>query len=204
MSVRISTLGAVTLASLLLAQMPAHSADTSPQQAGAQQQGSGLQEVTVTATRTGATSAQSTPLALSSGRGDATAFVLVHGAWAGGWCYGRVARLLRQRGFPAFTPTLTGSRQSRHWRLQPQGLSCGGSTSWSPERCWRGHSRAPARYSKPRSAGFRGKSPAGVQGHVAGAAGCHPLRFVNDHFQTMRITTPKHCERHGYRCKRHG
>ena len=35
-------------------------------------------------------------------------FVLVHGAWHGGWCYKRVARLLRQAGHEVYTPTLTG------------------------------------------------------------------------------------------------
>ena len=35
-------------------------------------------------------------------------FVLVHGAWHGGWCYARVAALLRARGHTVFTPTLTG------------------------------------------------------------------------------------------------
>ncbi|HYP11564.1 MAG TPA: alpha/beta fold hydrolase, partial [Xanthobacteraceae bacterium] len=37
-----------------------------------------------------------------------TTFVLVHGAWHGGWCYKRVARLLRQAGHEVYTPTLTG------------------------------------------------------------------------------------------------
>jgi hypothetical protein len=35
-------------------------------------------------------------------------FVLVHGAWHGGWCWKRVATLLRQSGHEVFTPTLTG------------------------------------------------------------------------------------------------
>jgi pimeloyl-ACP methyl ester carboxylesterase len=35
-------------------------------------------------------------------------FVLVHGAWHGGWCYERVAALLRAGGHRVFTPTLTG------------------------------------------------------------------------------------------------
>jgi hypothetical protein len=34
-------------------------------------------------------------------------FVIVHGAWSGGWCYARVAHLLRARGHTVFTPTLT-------------------------------------------------------------------------------------------------
>jgi len=32
----------------------------------------------------------------------------LHGAWCGGWCYARVAALLRARGHTVFTPTLTG------------------------------------------------------------------------------------------------
>jgi pimeloyl-ACP methyl ester carboxylesterase len=35
-------------------------------------------------------------------------FVLVPGAWHGGWCYSRTARLLRDRGHVVFTPTLSG------------------------------------------------------------------------------------------------
>ena len=34
-------------------------------------------------------------------------FVLVHGAWHGGWCFSRVARILRQHGYDVFTPTLS-------------------------------------------------------------------------------------------------
>lgn len=37
-----------------------------------------------------------------------TTFVLVHGAWHGGWCYDEVAALIRAEGHPVFTPTLTG------------------------------------------------------------------------------------------------
>src|ERR1043165_8400945 len=43
-----------------------------------------------------------------------TAFVLVHGAWSGGWCYARVATLLRSRGHAVFTPTLTGQGERAH------------------------------------------------------------------------------------------
>lgn len=35
-------------------------------------------------------------------------FVLVHGAWHGGWCWQRVVPLLRAAGHSVFTPTLTG------------------------------------------------------------------------------------------------
>ena len=35
-------------------------------------------------------------------------FVLVHPAWFGGWCWTRVAPLLRAAGHAVLTPTLTG------------------------------------------------------------------------------------------------
>jgi pimeloyl-ACP methyl ester carboxylesterase len=41
-------------------------------------------------------------------------FVLVHGAWHGGWCWQRVAKLLRARGHDVFTPTLTGVCECSH------------------------------------------------------------------------------------------
>ena len=41
-------------------------------------------------------------------------FVLVHGAWSGGWCYARVVALLRARGHTVFTPTLTGQGERAH------------------------------------------------------------------------------------------
>jgi pimeloyl-ACP methyl ester carboxylesterase len=41
-------------------------------------------------------------------------FVLVHGAWHGGWCYQRVARHLRAKGHDVFTPTLTGLGERSH------------------------------------------------------------------------------------------
>ena len=41
-------------------------------------------------------------------------FVLVHGAWSGGWCYGRVADMLRAEGHRVFTPTLTGQGERSH------------------------------------------------------------------------------------------
>ena len=50
-------------------------------------------------------------------------FVLVHGAWHGGWCWDRVAPLLREAGHEVHAPTLTGrrsahtsSRRSSGWR----------------------------------------------------------------------------------------
>jgi pimeloyl-ACP methyl ester carboxylesterase len=41
-------------------------------------------------------------------------FVLVHGAWHGGWCWRRVADLLQGIGHKVFTPTLTGLGERSH------------------------------------------------------------------------------------------
>jgi pimeloyl-ACP methyl ester carboxylesterase len=41
-------------------------------------------------------------------------FVLVHGAWHGGWCWRRVADLLQAKGHKVFTPTLTGVGDRSH------------------------------------------------------------------------------------------
>jgi len=41
-------------------------------------------------------------------------FVLVHGAWHGGWCWRRVADRLRRDGHAVFTPTLTGLGERSH------------------------------------------------------------------------------------------
>lgn len=41
-------------------------------------------------------------------------FVLVHGAWHGGWCWRRVADLLEARGHKVFAPTLTGLGERSH------------------------------------------------------------------------------------------
>jgi pimeloyl-ACP methyl ester carboxylesterase len=43
-----------------------------------------------------------------------TTFVLVHGAWHGGWCWRRVADLLERRGHKVFAPTLTGLGERSH------------------------------------------------------------------------------------------
>jgi len=43
-----------------------------------------------------------------------TDFVLVHGAWHGGWCYGRVADILRRKGHRVATPTMTGLGERSH------------------------------------------------------------------------------------------
>jgi pimeloyl-ACP methyl ester carboxylesterase len=43
-----------------------------------------------------------------------TTYVLVHGAWGGGWKFARVAERLRKRGHTVFTPTLTGAAERSH------------------------------------------------------------------------------------------
>jgi pimeloyl-ACP methyl ester carboxylesterase len=48
-----------------------------------------------------------------------TTFVLVHGAWHGGWCWDRVAPLLRAAGHEVHAPTLTGLSERAHL-LSPQ------------------------------------------------------------------------------------
>ncbi|HZC56949.1 MAG TPA: alpha/beta hydrolase [Xanthobacteraceae bacterium] len=50
-------------------------------------------------------------------------FVLVHGAWQGGWCWQRVADRLRGNGHKVFTPTLTGLGERSH--LLRQGIDIG-------------------------------------------------------------------------------
>ncbi len=41
-------------------------------------------------------------------------FVLVHGAWHGGWCWRRVADLLEKKGHKVFAPTMTGLGERSH------------------------------------------------------------------------------------------
>ncbi|HXF35408.1 MAG TPA: alpha/beta hydrolase [Candidatus Acidoferrales bacterium] len=50
-------------------------------------------------------------------------FVLVHGAWHGGWCWNRVADRLRARGHRVFAPTLTGLGERSHLLAKDVGLS---------------------------------------------------------------------------------
>jgi pimeloyl-ACP methyl ester carboxylesterase len=42
------------------------------------------------------------------------AFLLVHGAWHGGWCWRRVSDALEKRGHKVFSPTLTGLGERSH------------------------------------------------------------------------------------------
>jgi len=43
-----------------------------------------------------------------------TTYVLVHGAWHGGWCWKKVTPLLRTSGHDVYTPTLTGLGERAH------------------------------------------------------------------------------------------
>jgi len=52
--------------------------------------------------------------AAASAQGAGQTFVLVHGAWHGGWCWSRVADRLRAAGHRVFTPTQTGLGERRH------------------------------------------------------------------------------------------
>ena len=49
-------------------------------------------------------------------------FVLIHGAWNGGWCWKRVAPLLRAVGHDVHTPTLTGLGERVHLATPEVGL----------------------------------------------------------------------------------
>ncbi len=50
-------------------------------------------------------------------------FVLVHGAWHGGWCWRNVAAQLRAQGHQVFAPTLTGLGERAHLLNAEVGLS---------------------------------------------------------------------------------
>ena len=45
-------------------------------------------------------------------------FVLVHGAWHGGWCYRETAKKLRADGHTVFTPSLSGAAEHSHGNHQ--------------------------------------------------------------------------------------
>jgi pimeloyl-ACP methyl ester carboxylesterase len=49
-------------------------------------------------------------------------FVLVHGAWLGGWCWKKVTPLLRAAGHEVFAPTLTGMGERSHLFSSEVGL----------------------------------------------------------------------------------
>jgi len=50
----------------------------------------------------------------ASAQSKAVTFLLVHGAWHGGWCWKKLTPLLRVAGHQVFTPTLTGLGERSH------------------------------------------------------------------------------------------
>jgi pimeloyl-ACP methyl ester carboxylesterase len=46
--------------------------------------------------------------------GERKTFVLIHGAWHGGWCWRRVADLLEAKGHKVYAPSLTGNGDRSH------------------------------------------------------------------------------------------
>jgi pimeloyl-ACP methyl ester carboxylesterase len=50
----------------------------------------------------------------ASAQGAQKTFVLVHGAWHGGWCWRRVSDRLEAKGHKVFTPTMTGLGACSH------------------------------------------------------------------------------------------
>jgi len=54
---------------------------------------------------------------------QAKTFVLVHGAWHGGWCWRRVVDRLTADGHKVFAPTLTGLGERSHLMSRDIGLS---------------------------------------------------------------------------------
>ena len=60
----------------------------------------------------------------SSAKGAAPrTYVIVHGAWGGGWAFRRVEGLLRARGHTVYRPTLTGLGERRHLATRDVGLN---------------------------------------------------------------------------------
>src|SRR5829696_434727 len=53
------------------------------------------------------------PAVIAQGQSRRT-YVLVHGAWHGGWCWRRVADLLEAKGHKVYAPTLTGVADRSH------------------------------------------------------------------------------------------
>ena len=51
-----------------------------------------------------------------------TTYVLVHGAWHGGWCWRHVAARLREAGHEVHSPTLTGLGERAHLAKPEIGL----------------------------------------------------------------------------------
>ncbi len=53
-----------------------------------------------------------------------TTFVLIHGAWHGGWCWKKVSPILRKAGHKTYAPTLTGLGERSHLLSRDIDLNC--------------------------------------------------------------------------------
>ena len=53
-----------------------------------------------------------------------TTFVLIHGAWHGGWCWKKVSPILREAGHETYSPTLTGLGERSHLLSRDIDLNC--------------------------------------------------------------------------------
>lgn len=74
---------------------------------------SGITRRAVIATAGGAAAATTLPNAAFAQAASRT-FVLVHGAWHGGWCWRRVSDRLERKGHKVFAPSLTGLGDRSH------------------------------------------------------------------------------------------
>jgi pimeloyl-ACP methyl ester carboxylesterase len=61
--------------------------------------------------------------AQTAGSSSPATYVIVHGAWGGGWAWQRMDALLRQRGHTVYRPTLTGLGERAHLASPTIGLS---------------------------------------------------------------------------------
>src|SRR5215213_5264319 len=75
-------------------------------------QGSMTRRAAIKAAGAGAAALASTTALAQPSAGKT--FLLVHGAWHGGWCWRRVSDLLEKRGHKVFSPTLTGLGERSH------------------------------------------------------------------------------------------
>jgi pimeloyl-ACP methyl ester carboxylesterase len=66
------------------------------------------------ATGAGAVAAASAGIVGARAQTVSKTFVLIHGAWHGGWCWRRVSDLLEKSGHKVFSPTLTGLGERSH------------------------------------------------------------------------------------------
>jgi pimeloyl-ACP methyl ester carboxylesterase len=76
--------------------------------------GSSLTRRNMVAAAAAGVAAMSGNASVTQAQSAARTFVLVHGAWHGGWCWRRVADLLAKRGHKVFAPTLTGLGERSH------------------------------------------------------------------------------------------